>query len=128
MPTTSEIIEAFIKTLHIFDNVNITSRPHVVVNFCFNVSSFIATIKRANMNSGISQYKNCWKWDHTIFLYHLQETRCLNCNGLHKVKHHCHFTWYYKANFKTNPLVLKPNRVNFAPIPSNALTARATTR
>ena len=85
----SETIEVFIKTLHIFfDNVNIAFRPHIVkvfsksdmaiiwiniwnsqnrstakklINHCFNVSSFVATIRGVNMNPGISQCKNCWK-------------------------------------------------------------------
>ena len=80
MPINSKIMEVFIKTLHIFDNVNIASRFHIVkvssksnmaivwiniwdsqngstakklVNCCFNVSSFVATIRGANMNTGV---------------------------------------------------------------------------
>ena len=33
---------------------------------------------------------------------HWSTLRSLNCN-IHKSKHHHHFTWYYKANPKTNP-------------------------
>ena len=80
------IMKSFIKTSHIFDNINITSRPWVVkvssksnmaivwiniwdsqnglmakklINQYFNVGRFIATIKDANMNSSVSQCKNC---------------------------------------------------------------------
>jgi len=89
MPINFNIMESVIKTTHIFDNVNIASKPHVVkvlpksdmaiiwidiwdsqssstakklINCCFNISSFITTIREANMNSSIPQCKNCWKW------------------------------------------------------------------
>ena len=40
-------------------------------------------------------------------MYCFQDARCLKCNSSHKVKYHCHFAWYYKANFKINPPYLK---------------------
>jgi len=76
----SNIIELFIKMLHIFNNVNFTSKPHIAkvsltsdmaivwldiwdsqsssivkkpINCCFNIGSFIATIRWANMNPSV---------------------------------------------------------------------------
>ncbi len=79
----------------------------LIINCCFNVSSFIATIHSANMNPGIVQCKNCWKWGHTTFACCFQGAGCLKCNDPHKVKHHYYFAWCYKANFKINSLYLK---------------------
>ena len=36
-----------------------------LINRYFNVGSYIATICGVNMNLGVLQCKNCWKWDHT---------------------------------------------------------------
>jgi len=87
-------IEMFLKQNHIFDNISLTSKPRVIkvslksdmlivwidiwdvqsgsnakmlINRYFNVGSYIATIWGANMNSGILQCKNCWKWGHATF-------------------------------------------------------------
>ena len=79
----------------------------MLINFCFNVSSYIATIHSANMNPSVPQYKNCWKWEHTTFICYFQGARCLKWNSPHKVEHHHHFVWYYKANFKINPSCLE---------------------
>ena len=59
------------------------------------------------MNLGIPQYKNCWKWRHSTYACRIQSSNCIKCNRLYKSKYHHHFTWYYKANFKTNSLRLK---------------------
>lgn len=88
VPINSNIMESVIKNIHIFDNINITSKPHIVkvspksdmaiiwiniwdsqsgsiakklINCCFNIGSFIATIRGANMNPSVLQYKNYWK-------------------------------------------------------------------
>ena len=82
----SKIMESFIKSSYIFDNVNIISKLYIIkvspkldmaivwidiwdsqngltakklVNQYFNISSYIVTIKRANMNSGVPQCNNC---------------------------------------------------------------------
>lgn len=118
MPINSIVMEAFIKLTYIFDNIknmsklcivkislksNITiawiniwesesgSATKLLINCCFNISSFIATIHSANMNPSVLQCKNCWRWDYTTFVCYFQETKCLKCNGLHKVEHHHHF-------------------------------------
>jgi len=98
-PINSEIIKNIIKTTHIFNNIKVVLKLHVckvspkfnmaiiwidiwdlqnrslakkIINQSFNVESFIASLRRANINSGISQYKNCWKWGHTMFVCHFQ--------------------------------------------------------
>ena len=117
IPIKSNIIKLFIKILHIF-NVNFVSKLHIakvslksdmaivwldiwdsqsgfmakkLINHYFNIGSFVVTIRGANMNPSVSQYKNCWKWGYTIFAFHLQGTRCLKYNSPHKTKHHYHF-------------------------------------
>jgi len=81
-------IELVIKQNQIFDNVTLASKPRVIkaflklnmtiiwvdiwdaqsgvkakrlINQCFNVRKYIATIRAANTNPGILQCKNCWK-------------------------------------------------------------------
>ena len=85
---TSTDIETILKQNHIFDNISLASKLRVIkvspksdiaiiwidiwdvqsglntkmlINRCFNVGNYIATIQRANMNPGIPQCKNCWK-------------------------------------------------------------------
>ena len=36
------------------------SKAKSLINRCFNVGRFIATIQEANMNPGVPQCKNCW--------------------------------------------------------------------
>ena len=82
----SNDIEMILKQNHIFDNISLTSKPRVIkvslksnmsivwidiwdvqsgsnakmlINRCFNVRSYIATIQGANMNPGVLQCKNC---------------------------------------------------------------------
>ena len=82
----SSFVESILKSNHIFNNVSIALKPWVIkvlskldmvivwldiwnvqnssiakelINRCFNIGSYIATIKDANMNPGIPQYKNC---------------------------------------------------------------------
>jgi len=84
--TLSEV-KSIIKQNQMFDNVVLMSKLHVIkvspksdiliiwidiwdvqsrsktkslINRCFNVERFIATIQEANMNPDISQCKNCW--------------------------------------------------------------------
>ena len=123
-------IENILKQNHIFDNISLASKPRVIkvslksdialvwiniwdiqssknvkmlINRCFNIGNFIATIRGANMNPGIPLCKNCWKWDHATLSYRIQGAKCVKCNGPHKSEHHREFSWYCKANNKTNP-------------------------
>ena len=81
-------IKNILKTNHLFNNIILTSKPHIIkvslksdmsiiwidiwdiqsgsntkkiINRHFNIGSFIATVCRANMNPGMPQCKNCWK-------------------------------------------------------------------
>ena len=74
-----------------------------LVNKCFNIRRFIATIRGANANPGVSQCKNCWRWGHSTFSYRTQGTKCIKCNGPHKSENHYEFGWCCKANTKANP-------------------------
>ena len=115
---TSSDIESILKQNHIFNNISLASRPRVIkvspksdmsiiwidiwdiqsgsnakmlINRCFNVGWYIATIRSANMNPGIPQCKNCWKWGHVTFSCRIQGSKCIKCNGSHKSKNHCKF-------------------------------------
>ena len=79
-------VETIIKQNQIFDNIVLASKPHVIkvlpksdmliiwidiwdiqsrnkakslINKCFNVGKYIATIQGANINLGVPQCKNC---------------------------------------------------------------------
>ena len=60
-------------------------------------------IRGANMNPGVPQCKNCWKWGHSTFSYRIQGAKCVKCNGPHKSEHHREFGWCCKGNVKINP-------------------------
>jgi len=127
---TLDNIEVILKQNHIFDNIFLASKPRVIkvspksnmsivwidiwdvqsgknakmlINRCFNVSNFIATIRGANMNPRVPQCKNCWKWGHTTFSCKIQGAKCVKCNSPHKSEHHQEFGWCCKANPKINP-------------------------
>ena len=80
------VVKDIIKRNHIFNNVVLVSRPHIIkvslrldmaiiwvdiwngqsgsktkelINRCFNIGSYITTVRDANINSGIPQCKNC---------------------------------------------------------------------
>ena len=111
----SNVMENIIKASHIFNDIKIASKLHVckvspksdmaivwiniwdsqnglaakrIINQSFNIGNFVTTIRGANMNPGIPQCKNCWKWGHTTFACRFQGSRCIKCNGPHKSKHH----------------------------------------
>jgi len=85
---TSSDVKLIIKQNHIFNNITLVSKPRVIkassksdmaiiwidiwdtqsgvrakdlINQCFNVRKYIATIREANANPGILQCKNCWR-------------------------------------------------------------------
>jgi len=91
---TPNNIETILKQNHIFDNISLASKPKVIkvspksdmsivwldiwdvqsgsnmkmlINKCFNVGNYITTICGANMNPGVPQCKNCWKWGTLCF-------------------------------------------------------------
>ena len=127
---SSSDVETILKQNHIFNNISLASKPRVIkvspksdmaiiwidvwdiqsgqnakllINRCFNVGKYITTIRGANMNPGVPQCKNCWKWGHSTHSCHIQGAKCVKCNGPHKTEHHREFGWCCKANAKTNP-------------------------
>ena len=139
---TSNDIENILKQNHIFDNISLASKPRVIkvslksdmalvwidiwdvqsgknakmlINRCFNVGNFIATIRGANMNPGVPLCKNCWKWGHTTMSCRIQGAKCMKCNSSHKSEHHREFGWYCKANNKTNPPRLETKKGESCP-------------
>ena len=130
-------IQNILKQNHIFDNISLASKPRVIkvspksdmasvwidiwdvqsgknakmlINRCFNVGNFIATIRGANMNPGVPLCKNCWKWGHATMSCRIQGARCVKCNSSHKSEHHREFGWCCKANDKINPPRLETKR------------------
>ena len=79
------------------------SNAKMLINKCFNVGRHITTIREANMNPDVPQYKNCWKWGHTTFSCRIQESKCVKCNGPHKSENHRKFGWCCKMNDRINP-------------------------
>ena len=142
MYISSEDIKHILKNNHIFNNIILASRPHIikvspksdmavvwidiwdnqngsntrkVINRRFNVRNIIATVRGANMNPGILQCKNCWKWGHLTGICHIQGSKCAKCNGLHCTNNHQKFAWYCKANTKINPPRLKTKKGELCP-------------
>ena len=79
----------------------------LLINRYFNIGKYITTIHGTNINLGILQYKNCWKWGYMTFSYRIQGTKCIKCNGPYKSENHREFGWCCKANEKTNPPCLE---------------------
>ena len=134
---TSADIKTILWQNHIFNNVSLVSKPRIIkvslnsdmtivwidiwdvqsrhnakmlINRCFNVGNYIATVRRANINSGVPQCKNYWKWGHSTFLCRIQGPKCVKCNSPHKSEHHREFSWCYKANAKINPSRLETKK------------------
>ena len=72
-------------------NAQSDAKAKDLINRYFNMCSYITTIHGTNMNLGISQCKNCWKWDHTIFSCCVHRAKCIKYNGSYKTEHHHHF-------------------------------------
>ena len=72
-------------------------------------------IHGTNMNSGVPQYKNCWKWGHMAGVCHIQGAKCVRCNSLYLSEHHHHFAWCCKANDKTNLPRLETKKSELCP-------------
>jgi len=127
-------METILKQNKIFDNINLVSKSRVIkvspksdmsiiwidiwnvqsgkkakglINWCFNVSKYITTIQSANMNLGVPQCKNCWKWGHLMLFCRIQGSKCIKCNSSHKSENHREFGWCCKVNEKSNPPWLK---------------------
>ena len=112
---TLDFVESVIKANHIFNNLSLISKSHVIkalpnsdivivwldiwdaqsgqktknlINRYFNIRRYITTIHGTNMNLSISQCKNCWKWGYTTFVSHTQGSKCVKCNSPHKSEYY----------------------------------------
>ena len=95
---SSNDVEKILKSNHIFNNIVLASKPRIIkispksdmsivwiniwdmqnsskaktiINRHFNIGNFITIVHGANMNPGILQCKNCWKWGHTAGVCHI---------------------------------------------------------
>jgi len=107
---TSNDVKNFLKSNHIFNNSMLISKPRIIkvspksdmsiiwiniwdtqsgskakclINRRFNVENFITTICSTNINPGVLQCKNCWKWDHSAKVCRIQDTKCIKYNSPH---------------------------------------------
>jgi len=91
---TSENVTDFMKHINLFENVPLATKPRIIkaspksdmaiiwfdiwdtqngskakslINHSFNLGRHIATVRATNMNPGVPQYHNCWKWGHSTF-------------------------------------------------------------
>ena len=132
---SSGFIEGVFKETHLFNDVTLASKPCVIkaspksdmavvwldiwdsqsgslakniINHCFNIGRFIATtIKDTNMNPGVPQCKNCWKWGYSTLSCCSHISRCAKCYGANITKHHREKAWCCMENKKTNQAATK---------------------
>ena len=91
---TSENVTDFMKHIDLFENVSLAMKPRIIkaspksdiaiiwfdiwdtqngskakllINHSFNLGRHIAMVRATNMNPGIPQCHNCWKWGHLTF-------------------------------------------------------------
>jgi len=122
-PITSEIVIEAIQQMHIFKDVTLTSKSHIIkvsfnsdsaivwiniwdsqnnsisksiINQCFNMRKYIATIYSTNMNSRVPQCKNYWKWGYLILMCKSHTFRCSKCYRPYNTEHHREKAWCYK--------------------------------
>ena len=88
--------------LDIWNSQN-SSKAKFLINHFFNFGCHIATIRGTNMNPGIPQCCNCWKWGHSIFACRAHGSKCQKCSRPHKIEHYRDMAWCCKANLKINP-------------------------
>ena len=96
-------------------DVQSSSKAKMLINRCFNVGRYIVTIQGANMNPGVPQCKNCWKWGHMTFSCKIQGLKYVKYNGPHKSENHCKFRWCCKANDKIILLRLEIKKGELCP-------------
>ena len=129
-PITNSQVEDVLSKTDMFQDITLASRPRVIcasknsdmsviwvdiwdsqhgtkaktlINRSFNFGLHIATVRGTNMNPGIPQCCNCWKWGHTTFACQTHGAKCPKCNGPHSLKHHRDLAWCCKGNYKLNP-------------------------
>ena len=126
---TSKDITNYLKNSNLFENITLAAQPRVIkaspksdmaiiwidiwdtqsgskmkilINHSFNYDRSIATIRGTNMNPGVPQCHNCWKWDHAIFACKAHGFKYQKCSGPYKIKNHRDMAWCCKVNFKLN--------------------------
>jgi len=126
---TSENVTDFMKHIDLFENISLATKPCIIkaspksdmaiiwfdiwdtqngskakllINHSFNLGRHIATVRATNMNPGVSQCHNCWKWGYSTFSCRAHGSRCQKCSGPHKLEHHRELAWCCKANPKLN--------------------------
>lgn len=52
--------------INIWNSQNST-KAKLLLNRSFNYEKYITIIRSTNMNPGMPQYYNCWKWEHSMF-------------------------------------------------------------
>jgi len=99
---TSDDIMTTMKQLELFEPINLAAKPRVIkaspksdmaiiwfdiwdsqngskakllINHSFNFDRYITTIRATNMNPGVPQCHNCWKWGHSTFSCHAHDSR-----------------------------------------------------
>ena len=122
-------IEGVLKETHLFKDVMLASKPRVIkaspksdmvvvwvdiwdfqssslakniINCHFNIGRFITTIKGTNINPGVLQCKNCWKWGHLTLSCCSHISRCTKCYVAYITKHHREKAWCCMENKKAN--------------------------
>ena len=132
-----DFIEGVLKETHLFKGVVLASKPRVIkaspksdiavvwvdiwdsqsgslakniINCRFNIGRFIATIKGTNMNPGVPQCKNCWKWGHLTLSCCSHISRCTKCYVAYITKHHREKAWCCVENKKANCLATKEGK------------------
>jgi len=66
----------------IWDTQN-SSKAKLLINHSFNLDCHITMVRATNMNPGVPQCHNCWKWGHSTFSCRAHGSRC--CHKLHSV-------------------------------------------
>jgi len=46
-------------------------KSKLLINYSFNLGRYIAMVRATNMNPGVPQCHNYWKWDHSTFFAEL---------------------------------------------------------
>ena len=132
-----DYIEGVLKETYLFKDVVLASKPCVIkaspksdmvvvwvdiwdsqssslakniTNCHFNIGRFIATVKGTNMNPGVPQCKNCWKWEHLTLSCCSHISRYAKCYGAHTTKHHRKKVWCCMENKKVNCLATKEGK------------------
>ena len=131
---TSENVIDFMKHLDLFENISLAtksciikaspksdmaiiwfdiwdiqngSKAKLLINHSFNLGRHIAMIRATNMNPGVSQCHNCWKWGYSTYSCKAHRSRCQKCSRSHKLEYHRDLAWCCKVNSKLNSPQLK---------------------